>query len=232
MGNMRKIKRGIAEPKAKTLIGIPIGIGQSLNVGLSAFCCEAYARKVAGHRILPSRSPELGRNRIITEFLSNPAYAGFEYLFFCDSDTYPENPYAIERLMSHNKPFVAGITPICMETADGQQLPIWSYRLPPDKDGEKPKLVYLKDELPDKIFKAYATGGTTQLIRRDVLMALTPPYQFTLWNNSVTDYKMSEDHVFSEKIKAAGFDLWIDPTVVCHHWHNFDLLRLMELLKS
>ena len=229
MGNMRRIKRAVTEPKAKTMIGIPVSLSHNINDGLSAFCADAYGRHVAGQRILPSRAPELGRNKIISEFLASPTI--FEYLFLCDSDTYPDNRFAIERLLSHNKPVVAGITPICMETPDGVQLPIWSYRLPPDKEGDKPKLVYLKDELPKGIFKAYSTGGTTILLRRDVLASLKPPYQFTLWNDSVTDYKMGEDHVFCEKLKAAGFDIWIDPTVICHHWHYFDLLRLVELIK-
>jgi len=186
------------------------------------FIMKAFGRGIAEYEAWPSKLPELVRNRAITEFLHSPTFKKKTHLFFLDSDTCPVNDFAIERLLSFGKDVIAGITPIVRVDNDIQCM--WSAQ----KDDE----YYGWDDLPKTLFKADRIGGTTLLLSRKVLEKLEPPYQITEYNDNMTNVKLSEDYYFSDKIKKAGFDIWVDPDTVCHHYHMFNLLEIYNIWKQ
>lgn len=196
----------------------------------SAFITRAIIRRIAECQPFPSKAPELARNYAIADFLAN--YPKKTHIFFLDDDSPPRNPFAIERLLSLNKPVVCGVTPIWRYSKTQESFDLlWSAIV--SKEGhteEAPKLDNIGiDELPKTIFKAYRTGGTCLLIRRDVLEKLTKPYQKTTYNDDVTDVTKSEDIYFCDQIRKAGFDIWVDPETVCSHYHNLDILDVFQV---
>lgn len=94
---------------------------------------------------------------------------------------------------------------------------------------EKPFLNIGIDELPMGLFKAGRVGGTTVLVSRQCLEKLEKPYQKVTYNDDCTDVTLSEDVYFCDNIRKAGFDIWVDPVVMCNHYHNFNLLDLFAL---
>lgn len=61
-------------------------------------------------------------------------------------------------------------------------------------------------------FKVEISGTGGMLVRKRVLEAIGFPYFET------TDgLKLNEDIVFSKKVRAAGFDIWVDPTARMGH---------------
>jgi hypothetical protein len=216
---------------SRVAIAMPTAINHSGPFDPGNFMAAAVSRRIAEFEHFPSRQPEFGRNVAIKKFLTHPDWQKHSHLFFLDSDTWPDNPLAIERLLSHNKPVVAGLTPIMMQTANNDYYGHWSAMLPAEREGDPPKRIRFEDELPKGLFKAHQTGGTTILIRRDVLEKLKPPYQQATYNDDVTWWRMTEDFYFCRKIREAGYDIWIDPEVKCHHLHQFDLLEFYEWIQ-
>lgn len=194
---------------------------------VNQFIMKAFSRGIGEYLSFSTKLPELARNRAICEFLHNPIHKKKTHIFFLDADTEPMDDYAIERLLHHNKDVVAGVTPIVRMT-DSSLNCMWSAMV--DNKGQLANIGI--GELPKKLFKAERAGGTTLLISRKVLEKLKPPYQKTVFNDKFTDVVKSEDIYFCDKVKEAGFDIYIDPTVVCHHYHRFDLLDIFSVWKQ
>ncbi len=209
------------------LIAKPHNIECQTDERVTGFCMKSLERGVAEYLSIPSKLPELARNYAIHEFLHNPKHAKKTHLFFLDADTKPVNEYTIELLLSHNKDVVAGVTPI-FRIKDREINCMWSAVI---KDNDKLENLGI-DELPKKLFKADRVGGTTLLLSRKVLKALKTPYQESKYNETVTNIKLSEDFDFCEKIKEAGFDIWVDPTCVCSHYHLIDILDIFQIYKQ
>jgi hypothetical protein len=170
------------------------------------------------------------RNKAINEFLNLSVHARKTHIFFLDADTEPVSPYAIQRLLSLDKDVVCGVTPIKLGTDKTFELG-WNVQ---KKVGDKHEN-YDIDELPDKPFKIDRVGGTTVLIKRHVLEKLALKhkiFQQTEFNDDMTNIKLSEDYYFSQLLTDEGFKIWCDPLTVCHHYHNIDILDIMELFKN
>jgi len=196
----------------------------------STFITKAVARGIADCKMIPSKAPELARNVAIADFLIN--HPKKTHIFFLDDDSPPANDYTIEVLLRHNKPVVCAPTPICRYERDDQHfLFLWNTIV--TKEGhteENPKLENVgPDELPKRLFKCYRVGGTGLLVRRDVLKKLKPPYQLTTYNEHWTDVLKSEDIYFSDKIRAAGYEIWADGETVCGHWHRLNILDMFQV---
>jgi GT2 family glycosyltransferase len=187
---------------------------------------QAFQRGVAEYLPVPTKLPELGRNWAIKEFLTNPEHAKKTHIFFIDADTVPIELMAIEMLLKHNKPVVAGVTPIVRKAEEIRCM--WSVIVDDPDQADNMSCLGI-DELPKKLFKAKRVGGTTILIRRDVLERLEPPYQKSTFNEDMTGQTDSEDYYFSDKIREAGYVIWVDPDVRCHHYHKFDLLDVFSV---
>lgn len=126
---------------------------------------------------------------------------GYDYLWFMDDD-HAFGPSMLTRLLAHDLPLV---TPICLtrthpfapvqytkKVAENQYLPI-----------------VLSEADPDGLVELEAGGCAGMLIRRDVIEAIESPwFEYT---------DRSEDIVFCEKAKAAGFKIHADLSVRLGH---------------
>jgi len=222
-------KRRTLNKEYSVLIVKPHNIENRTNEWTNKFIMQAFERGVGEYWGVPTKTPELARNRAIHKFLHDPKHMSKTHLFFIDDDSPPIETFAIEHLRSHNKPVIAGITPIVrlnQQTMDCT----WSAVLM-DKKTKVMSNIGI-EELPKKLFKAHRVGGTCLLIQRRVLEKLKPPYQMTIFNDNYTDVKLSEDVYFSDKIREAGFDIWCDPDIQCHHYHEFDLLDIFAVVRQ
>ena len=191
------------------------------------FILKAFQRGILEPAPIASQIPEIARNVMISKFLNDPSLKKKTHIFFLDADTCPDNEFAVEKLLSLNKPVVCGVTPI-IRYVDEMTNCMWSVV---GNEDDKP-FHYGIDKLPKKPFKVWRTGGTTMLVRRDVLEKLEKPYQKHEYNEDNTISKLSEDMYFSDKIREAGFDIWCDPSVICHHYHYMDLLDVFGIYEA
>lgn len=212
-----------AKKEFPVLIGIPVpSIDHKINSGLSAFVSAAAARHIGIQWTPDARLAKCGRNLIIDDFLHQKDFKRYDYLLFMDHDCYPVNPFALERLIALNKDVVAGVTPIMFERYGEKN--IWF-----NVQIEDGKNLYI-NELPKELFRARRVGGTCILIKRAVLEAMEPPYQMDTFDEKHISFATSEDYYFCDKIRANGYDIWVDPEIWNHHYHNIDLLEILTII--
>ena len=73
-------------------------------------------------------------------------------------------------------------------------------------------------ETPFKLAKAGGCAGLgCVLIRRDVFEAIEPPWFDLKEKNDKTGEGYGSDMYFYTKVRDAGFEVWVDPTVRCGH---------------
>ena len=221
---MRKFRRRKL-PERPVLIAKPHNVENLVDERVNTWCMKAFQRGIAEYVPCGTKQAELGRNTIINEFRDNEIYRKCTHIFFLDADTEPFDDFAIERLLSLKKPVIAGVTPIVMQRPDHLAC-MWSPVIKKE-NGELENIGI--GEMPKKPFIAQRTGGTTLLIERRVINDLKPPYQRSTYNSNWTNISLSEDRYFSDKIREAGYNIWIDPETVCHHYHKIDLLDLFAI---
>jgi hypothetical protein len=231
MSNLRRLKRVNKVPKKRPSILIvrPHKIEGQTCQDTSLFILHNHMAGIADSIHLASKAPELARNKAIHVFLHGMKFQHCTHIFFLDDDSPPVPVDAIMRLYRHDKPFIAAMTPIVRyrESYDpGSKKNTKSaidchWNAVIKKDGVLHNIGI--DEKPKELFKAHRVGGTGLLIRREVFEKIKPPYQKTIYNASYTDVKISEDMYFTDKIREAGYDLWVDPNVECDHFHIVSL---------
>lgn len=120
---------------------------------------------------------------------------GYEYLWFMDDD-HAFAPDLLKRLLAHD---VALINPLCLARLAPFPLVTYSKKV----DGGARYLPIPLAGMPAEGLVTLEAGGCAgMLIRRDVLEAIPAPwFEYT---------DRSEDIVFCEKAKAAGFTLYAD----------------------
>lgn len=143
---------------------------------------------------------------------------------FMDADTCPGDPYAIEKMLCHQKDVVAGVTPMILPNDQNELELSWNIVR---KWGEGNLPI---NKMPTKPFTVDRVGGTTILVHRRVLEKLKPPYQKFMYDEDHLKFKQSEDYYFCEKILDAGFNIWVDPHIVCHHWHMMDMMKVIQMI--
>lgn len=222
----RKEKRKEIEAKNRpfrVLIGVPIPkIDKKINSKLSIFLNECCLRRIGLPYMMPSMIAEYARNGIIRDFLENEQFANMTHLLFMDADTAPVDPMMLDRLLAHDKDVVAGITPILLTNMNPPVLQ-WNVQ---GKDLKNMEINTISGDL----FKAEKVGGTSILIKRHVLEKLSKPYQKSVMDDNHENFITGEDYYFCNQIRFAGFDIWIDPTQMCHHFHVEDVLGLVEMM--
>ncbi len=226
---MKKLLRKTRHNRVcSVLIVKPHKIECQTNEWTSQFVMKAFQRGTAELAPFPTKLPEFGRNTGIEKFLHDPKHKHYEHIFFLDDDSPPFDEHAIEYLRAQNKNVIAGVTPIVLVKPDKVDCH-WSAAIEDESGAIKTICI---NELPKKPFKAHRVGGTCLLVHRRVLEKLKPPYQKTTFNDTCTDVKLSEDVYFVDKIRQAGFDIWVDPKVQCHHWHMFDLADIFAIVRQ
>lgn len=119
----------------------------------------------------------------------------YDYLWFMDDD-HAFAPDILLKLLAHDKPLVV---PVCL-TRSAPFVPVTFT----EKVGEDRYLpVYLPGQGASGLVELVAGGCAGMLIRRDVLQSIDGPHWFEYgW--------ASEDIIFCEKAKSAGFEIYCD----------------------
>ena len=133
-----------------------------------------------------------------------------DYVFFVDSDISFE-PSIINELLVHDKEIVSGM---------------YHYRFLPKTpvnkffNGQR-ETVNSIPEIPKELFSVPATGGGCLLVRASVFDEIQSPY-FPMEYDEAGNVKVTEDIGFCEKVRAAGYSIWIDPNLHVRHTGDYD----------
>ncbi len=209
---------------AKVLIAMPMPRDVKVDFEAMSFCA-ASIRKGWHWLNCPSVEPTLGRNALIVQFLYEEKFKDFTHIFFIDADTVPP-PDTIERLLVHDKDMVAGVTPLWVNGVIN-----WNIQI--DR-----KVNILLEELSEELVKIKRVGGSTILIKREVLEKLEYPFYEVLLAKTIEEVQKTgpmlqgSDYYFCDKVIKAGFEIFADPSVKCKHIKQIDLLELITKRKE
>jgi hypothetical protein len=78
-------------------------------------------------------------------------------------------------------------------------------------------------------YRVDASGGGCLLVPREILAVVDPAW--FLWIERPDGTQMSEDIYFFDKMNRLGFYTWADPSVLCKHYKEIELLSLTELIE-
>ena len=180
-------------------------------------------------RFLSCAPVELARHRLVREFLEQSQAS---HLLFVDSDMgLPDD--AIDRLIALDKPIAAlpcaMFDPSTTRRCPGVTTNIWRLESPPETPLAQQIVRFLNpDELPDEPFPCHATGLACCMIRREALEAMPwPMFAFT-FADDYQSTRVSEDAHFFALARQRGYQVWVDPGVICDHYKSVDLTRLED----
>jgi len=191
--------------KARVLVGVPSG--DSLPLPFFTSFPQAVKMEDGGWRLYSVRGMNTvsARNKIVYKALNE----NYTHVFFMDSDMeFPQS--ALERLLHHNKDIVGGF--YCRKKKGF--LPN-AFKL-----GIKEKNS-LMTEYVDDFREVEAIGTGCLLIKTEVFKKIEKPW-FEYRVTDAPDCHMStEDIVFCDKAKEAGYKIYCDGTVNCGHVGTF-----------
>jgi len=169
---------------------------------------------------------ERARNQIVKFFLETRVGPNNDlpltHLLMIDSDTIPPAD-AIERLLSHGKDVVSGMTPILRYTEEKGWETYDNCFVALDRD-ENGKIITTHIAERNKGLKdIFRCGTACLLIKREVFDKLTPPYFSFITNEEGTTHIRSEDINFCDTVRAAGMDIYADTDVCCEHYKEIML---------
>lgn len=190
------------------VIGVPVDKDFSIDVRTAAYCSAEAMRPDVKWGYVASRDAGVGRSTFAYNALKNPKVT---HLYFMDYDVVPPNG-TLQKLLNYDLPIVAGIYP-----QRGYDEDRWSFKI---DDNIKFKLK--SEPLPDELIEASVVGGSTLLVKREVLEKLKPPY-FKIVYREIDEngqcYDEGEDEYFSRIAREAGYKLMVDPTIICKHYN-------------
>lgn len=176
---------------------------------------------------VPDRPCDVARNLLVERCLEGD----WQWLWFVDADMCFK-PETLVRLNSRKKPLIAGLCftrvlppapaayrGITRYTEEGwpyyrvQFEEILEFLEARGAELKADEPAAILEDGPDALERYDASGGACLLIHRSVLEAIEPPwFQYTY-----DDRMVGEDFYFYLKAKEAGFQLWIDRTVIVGH---------------
>lgn len=195
-------------------IGVPVDKDHTIDVRTAAYCSAEAMRPGVQWGYVSSREAGVGRSTFAYYALKGQDVTD---LYFIDSDVVPP-PCALQKLLDHNLPIVAGIYPM---NVNGE--PAWSFKT----DGPPESKVYggwrrKGYPLPKGLIKATAVGGSALLVKREVFEKFERPW-FLITYKAIDDngrcYDYGEDEYFSKKVIEAGYDIMVDPSIICEHYN-------------
>lgn len=175
------------------------------------------------------------RNAILTRFVNTPEWT---HLLFLDTDV-SVAPDTIDRLLEFDTPVVCVPVPCLHRRYSQPGAPLAStvgtnIMVFDDAtlrggivEPERPDAGYRAvdpDGFPDHPFACDSTGLGLCLIKREVIERIDPP-----WCRFTGQFKgeyVGEDVYFFRKVRAAGFEILVDPSVTCDHHKYLDLTHL------
>jgi len=209
--------------KPEVLIGIPL---REENISFEWAKAWKNLLVPTGSPILYPEVPaiDVARNMIVEEALR----IGVKYIFFLDADVIPP-PYAYIRLRSHRLPIVSGlyytkVPRVKDEKGEVRPTPaMWRYN--PKVKGLSPIIDW---KPPKGLVEVDAVGMGCALIDTRVFKGIKPPW-FEYRHNPLARTGLSEDLVFCEKAKKAGFPIYVDTAVECGHIMTARVVKLKDL---
>lgn len=165
------------------------------------------------------------RNQIVEYFLQHRVEGDkpLTHLLMIDSDTIPPED-AIERLLSHDKDIVTGLTPILRydektggwDTNDNAFTHV-------DRDELGKVITTHVARRNHGLQKVFRCGGSCLLVKREVFESIPPPHFQFESNESGTTHTRSEDIYFCDIVKIGGLEIYADTHVVCGHYKEIML---------
>ncbi len=123
------------------------------------------------------------------------------------------SPWAIEQLVEQDKMVIGAsynfktlTPPECKKEGVAPLVKLWN------EDGSPRNIT--TEELPLSIFKCYSIPLGFVLINMSVFDLIEHPYFINIWRGTV--FTGADVH-FCEKVRAAGIDVWCDPTIKVGH---------------
>ncbi len=191
------------------VIGVPVDKNHTIDVRTAAYCSSEAMCPGVKWGYVASREPGVGRSSFAYYALEDP---NVTHLYFIDSDVVPPEG-TLQKLLEYDLPIVAGIYPM---DANG---PVWSFKT---DDWWRSATI----PLPDTLTKTTAIGGSTLLVKREVIEKLERPC-FKIIYRAIDEegkcYDYGEDEYFSKIAIEAGYDIVVDPTIICKHFNYKEL---------
>ena len=201
----------------KILIGVPSGS----SIPISFMASYGNATKLArgdkkmfyNHR---GTNAVTARNHCVHEMLKKD----YTHLFFMDSDmVFPDG--TLKRLLSHDVDIVGGFY---VRKRNGFFPNAFLL-------GERPRNKYVTEWVTD--FKEVEGIGTgCLLIKRAVFESIKCPWFEYKWNGEPTGKMITEDLIFCDKAKNAGFKIYCDGKIRCGHVGSTILWPQEEPMKN
>ena len=205
-------------PDVRLMIAIPTlgSIHTDLVARLLTWQSQFPPNQIALYLTKHLAPVDRARNAIVQQFLNQRLKdQPLTHLLMIDSDTVPQ-PDAIKRLLSHDLPFVSGMTPIANRNKETGALEFFDNcfeSVTRDGEGVRTNIAHRNTGLKT----INRCGAACLLVKREVFEALNPPYfQFEL-DETGTKHTRSEDIRFCDDVKAAGYTLYADTDVICTH---------------
>lgn len=196
------------------VIGVPVDKEYRIDVRTAAYCSAEAMRLGVKWGYVSSREAGIGRSTFAYFALKDSKVT---HLYFMDSDVVPPLG-TLQRLLDYDLPIVAGIYPM---NVNGEKA--WSFKA----DGPAGSKVYggwwrKGFPLSDGLMKATAVGGSTLLVKREVFESFERPW-FKIVYKAIDDkgrcYDYGEDEYFSKEVIKAGYDIMVDPSIICEHYN-------------
>jgi len=196
------------------VIGVPVDKNHTIDVRTAAYCSAEAMCPGVKWGYVASRDAGVGRSTFAYYALKGPDVT---HLYFMDSDVVPP-PGTLQKLLDHDLPIVAGIYPM---NVNGQKA--WSFKTDGDANSKTYGGWRRKDlSLPDRLLDATAIGGSTLLVKREVFEKLERP-PFLIVYKPIDEegrcYDYGEDEYFSKIAIEAGYNLKVDPSIICKHYN-------------
>lgn len=205
-------QNGTEPPPTHVMVAVPT-MG-SVHPRLAALLLEwarSYHREYLSffmtQRVYPH---DRARNRIVKHFLAQPQAT---HLLMIDSDMIPPLD-AVERLLSHRKTFVTGMTPVPqIDTATGGNRVVDFVFAP--HSAEDPRLVAVPRNSGLREIHRCAAGCL--MLHRSLFERISKPWFRFVLNEDGTEITASEDVDFCDRLRTAGVTLFADTSVLCQH---------------
>lgn len=204
------------------VIGVPVDKDHKIDVRTAAYCSAEAMRPGVKWGYVSSREAGVGRSTFGYYALKD---SNVTHLYFMDYDVVPP-PNTLQKLLGYDLPIVAGIYPMLVNDKLA-----WSFKVGGDAGGKVGYgWYYLDKSLPKGLTKATAVGGSTLLVKREVFEKIERPW-FKMVYKAIDEkgrcYDYAEDEYFSKKVIEAGYDIMVDPTIICDHFNYQSLFSLV-----
>jgi GT2 family glycosyltransferase len=179
-----------------------------------------------------SAIPNLARTKNGKAFLESEA----EWALLVDSDMMWEPVSIIQLLQTAQRLKAKVVSGITFMEQKGRIVP-HAYAYIPDNQGGTALAPYAVVPSLTEAFKVEAVGGACLLVHRDVyqdVKDMTQKVTAHYWQEDVYSPKnhemKGEDLVFSERIRAAGYDIWYEPRAPFMHLQKPDMITIQDYI--